>query len=427
MLGVLLTLALLLILALLAQFRLYGLLILGLALVSLAGALVVVRHTNRSWSSQATKYFDDVVEAVHAYQPLFLIHWDAPAVSRYQLDMWIPYLEKTELPFTVIVRNANSFEAAKNSVSTAPVVLAQRHTEMERLLVPSVTTVFYVNNGDRNNQLLRFEHLQHIQLGHGDSDKATSSTRTFRLFDRIYVAGQAGLERFEENKLRIPSSAYSIVGRPQVAGIEQADAPISVKAHLTVLYAPTWRGDFDNSSHSSLPHSADLISLLLDMGCRVIFRPHPFTSRFQETAEAAEEIDRRLHVDKGSSGTPHVFGEAAVSDLSLKECFNLSDAMIADVSAVLTDYLYSGKPLGAFVPTGSAGKQTEAGWYFFTEEAASWPQQLNKLLSLDPLRESRLQLRDHRLGNASVSPPDRLFVETARIHVLEPNQQNPTQ
>ena len=31
-------------------------------------------------------------------------------------------------------------------------------------------------------------------------------------------------------------------------------------------------------------------------------------------------------------------------DLSVEDCFNVSDAMIADVSAVVSDYLKSGKP-----------------------------------------------------------------------------------
>lgn len=405
--------------ALVRQFGFIGLLGVVIVVIALVAACIAARRSNRRWRTQTAAHFDTIVAALHDHKPQFLIHWDALGESKYQLDMWVPYLAKTELPFAVIVRNPDGFEAAAAAVAGAPVVLAEGHTEMERLLAPSVTTVFYVNNADRNNQVTRFEQLQHIQLGHGDSDKSTSSTRTFRLFDRIYVAGQAGLERFDLSRSTIPASAFSIVGRPQVEGISQEHGPISGVSTPTVLYAPTWRGDFDDSSHSSLPYAPDLISRLLERGCRVVFRPHPLTSRYAETAEAAAEIDRRLHAHSIASGTEHLFGAAAVTDLTLKECFNISHAMIADISAVISDYLYSGKPIGAFIPTGSAGEQREDGWYLFTEDPSTWSQQLDSLLSSDPLRNERLRIRDHRLANAAILPPDQLFVDTARAHVLQ--------
>ena len=399
-------------------FGIPGALCLLVGAVVLAGSLTAVRRANRTWRNRADRYFDEVVTAVHAAEPRFLVHWDGSGESSYQLAMWTPYLEQTGLPFVVIVRNPDSFADASVAVTDTPIVVAESHSDMERLLAPSVTTVFYVNNADRNNQVTRFEHLQHIQLGHGDSDKSTSSTRTFRLFDRVYVAGQAGLDRFAQSGAVIPSENFAVVGRPQVAGIEQAREAISATEHPTVLYAPTWRGDFADSSHSSLPYAPDLIAMLIERGCRVIFRPHPFTPRYPETAKAAAEINLELAAHSAATGTQHIFGRAATHDRSLRECFNDSDAMIGDVSAVLSDYLFSGKPLGAFIPTSSAGEQVESGWYLLTEDASSWPEQLTRLLSTDPLRENRIKLREHRLGNASVVPPDKLFIDTVRADVL---------
>lgn len=46
-----------------------------------------------------------------------------------------------------------------------------------------VRTAFYVNTSPRNDHMLGFLDLNHIQLNHGDSDKAPSYRRAFRVFD----------------------------------------------------------------------------------------------------------------------------------------------------------------------------------------------------------------------------------------------------
>ena len=401
-------------------FGLVTLIVFVIAATVLAGSMLAVRRANRAWRTASDAHFVTGTNELRAHKPQFLVHFDGSREAVYQLEMWLPYLAQIALPYAVIVRRAESFDRVASAVQGAPVLLAEDALDAEQLLVSSATSVFYVNLADRNNQITRFEHLQHIQLGHGDSDKGSSATRTFRLFDRVYLAGQAGVDRFAEHGVRIDQNAIAIVGRPQVSGIEQSDQPVSSKQQPTLLYAPTWRGDFEATSHTSLPYAADLISLALEHGCRVVFRPHPYTWRYPSTADAAAEIDRRLSEHAATTGTDHVFGRRATHELSVKECFNLSDAMISDVSAVLSDYLYSGKPLGVFIPTTSAGVQNEGGCYLFTEDASSWAAQLVRLLKSDPLRGARIALRDHRLGNAAVAPPERLFVETARGDVLSP-------
>ena len=404
--------------SLVVGFGLFGLLGLLLIAASFAAVGLWTRSENRRQRELATSQFESIVTAVRMHAPQFLIHWDGTGESVYQLNAWVPYLEKTNLPFAVIVRNPAGFDGAVKAVSNAPVVLAQSALEMERLLVPSATTVFYANNADCNNQILRFEHLKHIQLGHGDSEKSSSATRTFKLFDRVYQAGQAGIDRFAASGVHLDPSVFTLVGRPQVSGIEQAEHSVGEDETSVVLYAPTWWGDFADTSHSSLPFAEGLIELLLSSGCTVIFRPHPFTGRHRETAEAAERIRRLLREHAEATGRTHLFGGAAETELTLTECFNRSTAMISDVSAVSSDYLYSGKPLGLFVPTGSAGNvQADDGRYIFTEDPSGWPQQIEKLLSSDPLRSERLELRDHHLANARVQPPDRLFVDAARRDV----------
>lgn len=350
---------------------------------------------------------------LEGYRPKFLVHWDAPGESVYQLEMWLPHLEELGALFAVITRTRSGFEAASRVSRDAPVILAETHSDVERLLVPSATAILYVNNADRNNQVLRFERFTHIMLSHGDSDKTTSSTRIFQLFDRVYMAGQAGIDRFADSGVDIAPSKFAIVGRPQVKGIVRDERPIAGKPRPTVLYAPTWQGDFRDSSYTSLPYAEGLVRELLDRGCTVVFRPHPFTDRVRETEMAAARIREMLREHAEKTGVPHRFGEVAERDMSLHACFNASDAMIADVSAVVSDYLYSGKPIGIFARDDESLLDAESeGKYRFSRDSAEWPTQLDRLLGEDPLRERRLDSRRYYLGNAEVTPPDLLFVNT---------------
>ncbi|WP_336660589.1 CDP-glycerol glycerophosphotransferase family protein [Leucobacter sp. USHLN153] len=373
--------------------------------------ILSIRNDRRDFSSLPAR--------MEAAGPVFLMHWDAPGESRYQLDMWLPHLADLQIPFVVLVRNPEAFRSAVMAAGPTPVVLAPRHTDVERLLVPSVRAVLYVNNADQNNQILRFEGLTHIMLSHGDSQKTTSSTRIFRLFDRIYLAGQAGIDRFKQSGVDIPSERFAIVGRPQVRGIKQDLTPISEKSTPTVLYAPTWMGDFKDSSYTSLLYARGLIELLLERNCTVIFRPHPFTDRHHETAQAAADLRELLRRDQEDHGRGHLYGSVPETEMTLHDCFNRSDAMLADISAVVADYLYSGKPLGVFVDDPQLRDSTESeGRYRFGRDPSEWTEQLDRLLVEDPLRDRRREATRYYLGNADVEPPDTLFADVALADIV---------
>ena len=391
----------------------------GLLLAFVSASLLVAAWIQQKFAvRQDRRQFDALPALVEQHKPQFMVHWDAPGESKYQLDMWLPHLNDLNLPFVVVVREPGAFTSAVAAADSQPVVVAAGHTDVERLLVPSVSAVFYVNNADRNNQVLRFEGVTHIMLSHGDSQKTTSSTRIFRLFDRICMAGPAGIDRFSASGVEIPAERFAIVGRPQVRGIEQDSTPIRDKPTPTVLYAPTWMGDFQDSSYTSLLYARSLIELLIERGCTVIFRPHPFTNRHRETAEAANSLQELLRLDRERRQTPHVFGRTAESELTLHECFNRSDAMIADISAVVSDYLYSGKPVGVFAEDESLRQCTEAeGRYQFGRDSTMWAEQLDRMLIDDPLSKQRHEARRYYLGNADIEPADRLFLEIARNDV----------
>src|SRR5699024_12666908 len=104
------------------------------------------------------------------------------------------------------------------------------------------------------------------------------------------------------------------------------------------------------------------------------------------------------------SGRHLVFGSAAESDLDVIECMNLSDAMISDVSSVVSDYLYSGKPF-AMTAVSAQGADFVAEYpiarasYVLNGDLSNLEDVLDSILVSDPDRQDRLKYRSYYLGD----------------------------
>ena len=355
---------------------------------------------------------------LRAYQPVFAVHWDAPEGTEYQLAMWLPYLEQLGEKFFVIVRNEESFAGAAE-LTQSPVLLRKELADMDAVVVPSLKAAFYVNNAVRNSHFVRYPQLKHVQLNHGDSDKAPSYNPVFRMFDKDFVAGQAAIDRFAAHGVDVPPQLFEIVGRPQVADVMVAPPPGRGHGVKTVLYAPTWAGFHIDSAYSSLPIGFAIVSELLQRGCTVIYRPHPYTDRTRSLEAESARIKDLLRADAQASGRKHVWGERAEKTMSLVDCFNASDALISDVSSVVPDFLYSEKPFAVCAMLGGLDAFVEGfpiarGGYTIASEASNLGPVLDDLLGADPLRPARHKLKTYFLGDI---PPERYvdaFLDAAR-------------
>jgi len=359
--------------------------------------------------------------------PTFALHWEAPPGSLYQVSMWLDQLGRLGKPFMLITRTTDNFHEAK--ALGVPVLHRVGLESVGDALTDSLKTVFYVNTATRNDHLLRYPQLNHIQLNHGDSDKIASYSPVFRSYDKNFVAGQAAIDRFEAAGLATAPGFFVVVGRPQVAAVALAAGPIAAVSEPTVLYAPTWVGNTADSNYTSLPWGPQIVQALLDRGCSVIFRPHPYWARHHRTRQARDAVLAMLQRDQGVSGRRHVFGEAAEKGLDVVDCFNQSDAMISDVSSVVGDYLFSEKPfvmmaVGSPVeqfqaanPVARAAYVVDAGTLVNPAAGGegSLGQALDAMLGPDPLAAKRHEFKVYYLGDI---PPanyaDRFHQEASR-------------
>jgi hypothetical protein len=373
-------------------------------------------------------------------RPSFAVHWQAAPGSIHQLTMWMEHLQALGRPFFIVTRTRDNFFEVTERFDV-PVLHRVGLDAVEDALSPSLKSVFYVNTAILNDHMLRYPHLTHIQLNHGDSDKIASYSPVFRAYDKDFVAGQAAIDRFADAGLATAPGFFAIVGRPQVAGVQAARGPVRELAHPTVLYAPTWRGNTQDSNYTSLPQGPAIVRALLDHGCTVVFRPHPYWDKNHRTAAAREAVVELLAKDAAATGRDHVYGSVAESELSVFDCFNLSDFMVSDVSSVVNDYLFSLKPLIMMAVTTAPDQFVEdypvaRGAYVvdystFGEDpfgqtpapdavqppTATLAAALDSIWGDDPLQGVRRELETYYLGDI---PRDRYaerFLEEARKYV----------
>src|SRR5699024_375285 len=228
--------------------------------------------------------------------PTFAFYFNAPPNAVFHMGMWLPYLERVGDPFIIIVRNRRNFNEAR-AVTDRPVIYRRAREDLDAVITPSLTTVFYGNLAGKNEHMVWYDHLTHVQMNHGESDKKSSYNPVYRMYDLAFVAGQAGIDRFHEHGVKMFDDAFRIVGRPQVENVERLDANRDGATPKTVLYAPTWGGFHGDTNHCSLPVGHEVVGELLKHGCTVIFRPHPFSYRSRSHTREIERHQELLRED----------------------------------------------------------------------------------------------------------------------------------
>lgn len=383
----------------------------GLNLAVGAGMFLVVAWINITLPRRQAAF----AAVLRDYDPEFVIYTARPDDASYQVSMWLPYLQRTGRRFIIVTRSDRAATALAE-LTDAPVVKLASQRSLEWLLTPAMGAAFYVNASSGNNALVRHSGIAHVYLGHGDSDKPPSYNPTHAMYDRVFAAGQGAIDRYAAHGVRIPRDKFRIVGRPQVSDITARNERGGLTAdQATVLYAPTWRGHVGATAFQSLHLGEQLVRGLLDRGATVIFRPHPFSYEFPEDAAAIARVQALLSADAAQTGRAHRYGAAAEKDLSVIECMNLADAMISDVSSVVSDFLYSGKPFAmvavsepasSFVTTYPVAK----GAYVIEADLGNYGEVLRDIFGADPLADARQLTRAYYLGDFDGEDYDSHFV-----------------
>ena len=273
----------------------------------------------------------------------------------YQFEQWRRPLEElaTSRPVVVVVDRPDTGSALL-SRSSLPVTLARGSASLEELVAErDVRVVLYLNQVEANFRMLRFAAPVHVQIGHGESDKASSVSNQHKAYDLVYVGGEAGSVRLGTALRGFDAAARTVqIGRPQLDHAYPGAPGWPVGSGRRVWYAPTWEGDRPSIAYGSLAgHGVALVeALLADPAVRVIYRPHPRTGTASPDHAAA---DRRIRALLHAQPDRHLVD---VGPYGWQWAF--ADACVTDVSAVAYDWLATGKPLVVTEPASTALRPT---------------------------------------------------------------------
>ncbi|RYU09930.1 CDP-glycerol glycerophosphotransferase family protein [Nocardioides iriomotensis] len=275
----------------------------------------------------------------------------ADDVSRtYQLIQWLPVLEllHAEHPVGVVARDLDSAAVLQGRTSL-PVLVAPSFPALHDLyddVDPKV--VLYCNNSILNFQSLLHGRALHVHVNHGESDKQSMASNNAKAYDRVFVAGEAAVQRHVAGLLEFDTSRLVRIGRPQLDLSRTSPLPEAADGRRTVLYAPTWEGDADYNNYTSLDTvGRGVVRAILDVpGVRLVYKPHPkiATSQTPSIRDAHRDV---LDLVADAAARDPEAGHTVYVTGDILALMPSCDAMVTDVSSVGLDWLYlcTGKPL----------------------------------------------------------------------------------
>ncbi|TXL61860.1 CDP-glycerol glycerophosphotransferase family protein [Aeromicrobium terrae] len=315
-------------------------------------AAVTLPDARRSWRMRQAKRatgFTPPLRAVQdfidSYRPEVVVHLSGPMGSAYQINTWLDALESLRQPVMILLRDEALFDTMRRT--SLPTLELRDAGEFLQLDFHSVKVALYPSNTGNNIHLLRLPQIVSAFIGHGDSDKSASANPFSRVYDELWVAGEAGADRYRRSGLGVHEDQYRMVGRPQVHSIEVTPR-LGDEEVSTVLYAPTWEGVNPGQEYSSIAAiGATLVSALLaaDPPVRVIYKPHPFTG--QRDAKYRDH-DARIAALIDSAAQRSGVDHRVVRSGPIEHWFNQAAVLATDISSVVSDFLASEKPYAVF-------------------------------------------------------------------------------
>lgn len=261
------------------------------------------------------------------------------AEKTYQLTQWLPVLEQLHetRPVLLVFRKLAALRAVKGTTHL-PMLFVRRFDDLATLYFENdYRLAIYVNNGVTNFQSLSYAPMVHVHVNHGESDKLSMVSNQAKAYDRVFVAGEAAIDRHRRALLDFDESRLVTVGRPQL-DVERLPA-LPPSRRRTVMYAPTWEGENDSNNYTSVDTYGEqiIVALLAMQDTRVVYKPHPRieTSRDPRIVEADARI-RSLMDAAINAGGDHLI-EMQGDILAM---FDDLDLLVTDVSSVGLDFLY---------------------------------------------------------------------------------------
>nr|WP_301539189.1 CDP-glycerol glycerophosphotransferase family protein [Brevibacterium sp. CT2-23B] len=241
-----------------------------------------------------------------------------------------------------------------------------------------------------------------------------------KAYDKVFIAGEAAVERHRRALIDFDESQLVRVGRPQL----DIERPLELEpsSARTIMYAPTWEGENDANNYTSVDRFGPQIveAALRIPGARLIYKPHPRveTSKDPDVVEANARI-----LDLIEAANVSIANETQQHQVLMQGdilgMFDTVDLLITDISSVGLDFLYlhPDKPLvltDRRSDTESLNAEapiSRAAPLINDESIGSVESLLKEMLVRDSSAEIRHDLRRHYFGDGKPGSSTVLFTE----------------
>ena len=258
----------------------------------------------------------------------------------YQLTQWLPVFEEhQDLTTIVIVRQIDAYNALRGRTKLRVILVPRYENLMALLDRADFGAVVYVNNGWTNFQALSFQRAVHVHVNHGESDKICMVSNQAKAYDKVFVAGEAAIQRHAAAIAWFDHSHLVQVGRPQL-DLEVAPA-LPASTRTTITYAPTWEGEDEANNYSSVDtYGLRIIeAALAQPNSRIVYKPHPRVSDSDDANMRQQHQAITRAVNAAASRDPQA-GHIVLDDADMLAVIRSTDVLISDVSSVTLDFLY---------------------------------------------------------------------------------------
>lgn len=261
----------------------------------------------------------------------------------YQLEQWLPVLEELHKKHRVVLvlRKGSALLQALESTHL-PVVFKRRFDPLHTFYhANEFKLALYVNNGVTNFQSLAFSPMVHVHINHGESDKLSMVSNQAKAYDKVFVAGDAAIERHRRALIDFDESALVKVGRPQL-DIDRL-AELEPSSARTIMYAPTWEGENESNNYTSVDlFGPQIVEAALRVpNTRLIYKPHPRVEASSDPAMTEANTRILTLIDQANEAIDDPSQQHQVlMQGDILAMFDEVDLLVTDISSVGLDYLY---------------------------------------------------------------------------------------
>jgi len=272
---------------------------------------------------------------------------DEPA-RLYQLRQWLPVFEQLDSRRRVLVATSDvrTYAEVRALTGLRCVFAPTNHDLVDLYDRGDYKVAVYVNNSMLNFLSLSARRMLHVHVNHGESDKFSMASNQVKAYDRVFVAGEAAVQRYRASLIGFDETKLVRVGRPQLDLRPSAALPPTDRR--TVLYAPTWEDDTASNDYTSVVrYGPAIVSAVLDLpDVRVVYKPHPRIP-LSEDPEVMAGHRQILQLLTEARRRDPATGHQALTEGDILAVFPGCDLLITDVSSVGPDFLYlhTDKPL----------------------------------------------------------------------------------